>query len=75
MQGSLRRFENRIRRDAGADFDKQRTIIAPILRVVFSLTSLVGISDFFEVSPYSSYVVPSDVLVLHLYSLILGVIP
>ena len=36
------------------NIDKQQTIIAPILRLVFSLTSLVDTSDFFEVSPYSS---------------------
>ena len=55
MQGSFQRFETKLRRDAAVNIDKQRTIIAPILRLVFSLTSLVDTSDFFEVSPYSSW--------------------
>lgn len=32
------------------DVDKQRMVIAPILRLVFSLTSLVDTSEFFEVT-------------------------
>lgn len=49
VKGSFRRFETKLRRDAAVNIDKQQTIIAPILRLVFSLTSLVDTSDFFEV--------------------------
>lgn len=35
------------------DINKQRMIVTPILRLVFSLTSLVDTSEFFEVSWYS----------------------
>ncbi|XP_059635097.1 nuclear pore complex protein NUP205 [Cornus florida] len=49
IKGSLRRVDAKFGRDLSADVDKQRMIIAPILRLVFSLTSLVDTSDFFEV--------------------------
>ncbi|XVF88378.1 hypothetical protein PTKIN_Ptkin19aG0046000 [Pterospermum kingtungense] len=48
LQGSLRRVDKKLRRDA-VDIDKQRMIVIPVLRLVFSLTSLVDTSDFFEV--------------------------
>ncbi|KAK6945091.1 Nucleoporin Nup186/Nup192/Nup205 [Dillenia turbinata] len=47
VQGSLRQVESRFRRDGG--LDKPRTVVAPVLRLVFSLTSLIDTSDFFEV--------------------------
>ena len=31
------------------DIDKQRMIVTPMLRLVFSLTSLIDTSEFFEV--------------------------
>ena len=37
------------------DVDKRRMIIALILRLVFSLTSLIDASEFFEVSLYLSF--------------------
>ncbi|KAK6945095.1 Nucleoporin Nup186/Nup192/Nup205, partial [Dillenia turbinata] len=46
VQGSLRQVESRFRRDGG--LDKPRTVVAPVLRLVFSLTSLIDTSDFFE---------------------------
>ncbi|WCJ29645.1 Nuclear pore complex protein NUP205 [Euphorbia peplus] len=49
FQGSLRRLDPKLRRDVAVDIDKQRMIITPILRLVFSLTSLIDTSDFFEV--------------------------
>ncbi|KAG8654366.1 nuclear pore complex protein NUP205 isoform X3 [Manihot esculenta] len=49
LQGSLRRLDPKIRRDAAVDIDKQRMITTSILRLVFSLTSLVDTSDIFEV--------------------------
>lgn len=49
LQGSLRWVETRLRRDMAVDVDKQRMIITPVLRLVFSLTSLVDTSDFLEV--------------------------
>ncbi|KAF5945828.1 hypothetical protein HYC85_016056 [Camellia sinensis] len=48
-QGSLRRVDAKFGRDLSVDVDKRRMIIAPILRLVFSLTSLIDASDFFEV--------------------------
>ncbi|XP_012457900.1 nuclear pore complex protein NUP205 [Gossypium raimondii] len=48
LQGSLR-VETKLRRDVAVDVDKQRMIVTPVLRVVFSLTSLVDTSEFFEV--------------------------
>ncbi|KAH1246941.1 Nuclear pore complex protein NUP205 [Glycine max] len=49
LQGSLRWVETRLRRDMAVDVDRQRMIITPVLRLVFSLTSLVDTSDFLEV--------------------------
>lgn len=49
FQGSLRRIDTKLQRHVALDFDKQRMIITPMLRLVFSLTSLVDTSEFFEV--------------------------
>lgn len=49
FQGSLRWVDTKLRREVGRDIDRQRMIITPMLRLVFSLTSLVDTSDFFEV--------------------------
>ncbi|KAE8668521.1 NUP205 protein [Hibiscus syriacus] len=48
LQGSLRRVDVKLRRDVPVDIDKQRMIVTPMLRLVFSLTSLVDSSEFFE---------------------------
>ncbi|XVE54418.1 hypothetical protein DITRI_Ditri03aG0079600 [Diplodiscus trichospermus] len=49
LQGSLRRVDKNLRRDVAVDIDKQRMIVTPMLRLVFSLTSLIDTSEFFEV--------------------------
>ncbi|EOY31051.1 Uncharacterized protein TCM_038072 isoform 1 [Theobroma cacao] len=49
LQGSLRRVDTKLRRDVAVDIDKQRMIVTPMLRLVFSLTLLVDTSEFFEV--------------------------
>ncbi|XP_052198623.1 nuclear pore complex protein NUP205 isoform X2 [Diospyros lotus] len=49
IKGSLRRVDAKFGRDLSVDVDKRRMVIAPILRFVFSLTSLIDASDFFEV--------------------------
>ncbi|CAL0304986.1 unnamed protein product [Lupinus luteus] len=49
LQGGLRRVETRLRRDMAVDVDRQRMIVTPILRLVYSLTSLVDTSEFLEV--------------------------
>lgn len=49
LQGSLRRVDIKLRRDVAFDIDRQRMIITPVLRLVFSLTSLIGTCDYFEV--------------------------
>ncbi|CAJ2632760.1 unnamed protein product [Trifolium pratense] len=49
LQGGLRWVETRLRRDMAVDIDRQRMIITPVLRLVFSLTSLVDTSDYMEV--------------------------
>ncbi|XP_022729594.1 nuclear pore complex protein NUP205 isoform X10 [Durio zibethinus] len=49
LQGSLRRVDTNLRRDVAVDIDKQRMIVTPMLRLLFSLTSLVETSEFFEV--------------------------
>ncbi|XP_021276501.1 nuclear pore complex protein NUP205 isoform X2 [Herrania umbratica] len=49
LQGSLRRVDTKLRRDVTLDIDKQRMIVTPMLRLVFSLTLLVDTSEFFEV--------------------------
>ncbi|KAK7342223.1 hypothetical protein VNO80_25167 [Phaseolus coccineus] len=54
LQGSLRWVETRLRRDVAVDVDRQRMIITPIMRLVFSLTSLVDTSNFLEPSDASS---------------------
>ncbi|XP_021760813.1 nuclear pore complex protein NUP205-like [Chenopodium quinoa] len=49
LKGSLRRAETRFGRELPANADKQQVIVAPVLRLVLSLTSLVDASEFFEV--------------------------
>ncbi|XAR66900.1 hypothetical protein NMG60_11013275 [Bertholletia excelsa] len=49
IKGSLRKVAAKFVRDSSVDVDKRRMIIASILRLVFSLTSLVDSSDFYEV--------------------------
>ncbi|KAJ8436841.1 hypothetical protein Cgig2_026165 [Carnegiea gigantea] len=49
LKGSLRRLEAVLRKEFSLDIDKQQAIVAPVLRLVLSLTSLVDTSDFFEV--------------------------
>lgn len=49
VKGSLMRVETKLGRDVAMDIDRQRMIVAPILRIVLSLTSLVDTSEFFEV--------------------------
>ncbi|KAE8687445.1 NUP205 protein [Hibiscus syriacus] len=48
LQRSLRRVDVKPRRDVLVDIDKQRMIVTSMLRLVFSLTSLVDSSEFFE---------------------------
>ncbi|XP_061373362.1 nuclear pore complex protein NUP205 isoform X2 [Gastrolobium bilobum] len=50
LQGGLRWVETRLRRDMAVDVDRLRMIVTPVLRLVFSLTSLVDASDFLEVN-------------------------
>lgn len=47
--GSLRHGDAKFGGDVSVD--KRRMIISPILRLVFSLSSLIDASDFFKVSP------------------------
>ncbi|XP_048332084.1 nuclear pore complex protein NUP205 [Ziziphus jujuba] len=47
--GGLRRLDTKLRRDVAMDIDQQRMVINPMLRLVFSLTSLVDKSEIFEV--------------------------
>ncbi|KAK4397040.1 Nuclear pore complex protein [Sesamum angolense] len=47
-EGNFRHLDTRIGKNS-VDFDKQRMVVAPVLRFVFSLTSLVDTSEFFEV--------------------------
>ncbi|XP_022143113.1 nuclear pore complex protein NUP205 [Momordica charantia] len=49
LQGSLRWIDMKPHRDVAGNINKQQTIVTPILRLLFSLTSLVDTSDFFEV--------------------------
>ncbi|KAL3747686.1 hypothetical protein ACJRO7_016483 [Eucalyptus globulus] len=49
MQGSRRLVDSKNRSYIAAEVDKQRMVVTPILRLVFSLTSLVEKSDIFEV--------------------------
>ncbi|KAL8040622.1 hypothetical protein ABFX02_10G109900 [Erythranthe guttata] len=48
MKGSFRRHDTRVEKNS-ADLDKQQMVVAPILRLLFSLTSLVETSELFEV--------------------------
>ncbi|PWA94300.1 Nucleoporin Nup186/Nup192/Nup205 [Artemisia annua] len=49
IKGSLRRFDTNFGKDSFADIHRQRMVVSPSLRLVFSLTSLVETSEFFEV--------------------------
>ncbi|CAM8923419.1 unnamed protein product [Rhodiola kirilowii] len=49
IQGTLRWGDTKMRRDMNVAADTKKMIVAPILRLVSSLTSLVETSDFFEV--------------------------
>ncbi|CAK9182162.1 unnamed protein product [Ilex paraguariensis] len=49
VKGSLLHADTKFRRHISAGVDKQRMIITPILRLGFSLTSLLDTSEFFEV--------------------------
>ncbi|KAK1417250.1 hypothetical protein QVD17_26375 [Tagetes erecta] len=49
IMGNLRRFDASFGKDSFADIHRQRMVVSPSLRLVFSLTSLVETSDFFEV--------------------------
>lgn len=49
LKGSLRRVETRFGGELPANSDKQQVIVAPVLRLVVSLTSLIDASDFCEV--------------------------
>lgn len=49
-QGGLRWVDTNPHRDVAGNINKRQSIITPILRLLFSLTSLVDTSEFFEVS-------------------------
>lgn len=49
LKGSLRNVDSKVRGYVVVDINKQRTVIMPVLRLLFSLTSLVENSDIFEV--------------------------
>ncbi|XP_071686120.1 nuclear pore complex protein NUP205 isoform X2 [Rutidosis leptorrhynchoides] len=49
IKGNLRRFDSNFGKDSFADVHRQRMVVSPSLRLVFSLTSLVETSEFFEV--------------------------
>ncbi|XP_048134215.1 nuclear pore complex protein NUP205 isoform X2 [Rhodamnia argentea] len=49
MQGSRRPVDSKNRSYIAAEVDKRRVVVTPVLRLVFSLTSLVETSDIFEV--------------------------
>ncbi|MED6124108.1 hypothetical protein PIB30_056009 [Stylosanthes scabra] len=49
LQGGVRWVETRLRRDVAVDVDRQRLVVTPVLRLVYSLTSLVDTSDYLEV--------------------------
>lgn len=49
-QGSLRHVDSKLRRHVAVGINRQRTVLTPMLRFLFSLTSLVESSDIFEVS-------------------------
>ncbi|KAL9275467.1 Nuclear pore complex protein NUP205-like protein [Drosera capensis] len=50
VKGNFRRTEARFVKELAADVDRQQMIVAPILRLILSLTSLIDTSDFLEVS-------------------------
>ncbi|KAL2936604.1 hypothetical protein RDABS01_019327 [Bienertia sinuspersici] len=50
LKGSLRQVETRFGRELPANVDKQQVIVAPVLRLVLSLTSLLDASDYFELT-------------------------
>ncbi|KAJ0745310.1 putative nucleoporin [Helianthus annuus] len=49
VKGNIRRFDTSFGKDSFADVHRQRMVVSPSLRLVFSLTSLVETSEFFEV--------------------------
>ncbi|KAL9268074.1 Nuclear pore complex protein NUP205-like protein, partial [Drosera capensis] len=49
VKGNFRRTEARFVKELAADVDRQQMIVAPILRLILSLTSLIDTSDFLEV--------------------------
>lgn len=49
LQGSFRNVDSKLRSYVAVDINKQRAVITPVLRLLFSLTSLVENSDIFEV--------------------------
>lgn len=55
FQGALRWGDTKMRRGLHAAADSKKMIVAPILRLVVSLTSMVETSDFFEVAVSNSF--------------------
>ncbi|XP_031385732.1 nuclear pore complex protein NUP205 isoform X2 [Punica granatum] len=49
LQGSLRNVDSKLRTYVAIDVNRQRTVVTPVLRLLFSLTSLVENCDIFEV--------------------------
>ncbi|KAH9618760.1 hypothetical protein KSS87_021190 [Heliosperma pusillum] len=49
MKGSFRRAETRFGKELTVDVNRQQVIVAPMLRLVLSLSSLVDATDYFEV--------------------------
>lgn len=49
IKGNLRNSNTSFGKDSFSDIHRQRMVVSPSLRLVFSLTSLVETSDFFEV--------------------------
>ncbi|KAI7728587.1 hypothetical protein M8C21_001105, partial [Ambrosia artemisiifolia] len=49
VKGNIRRFDTSFGKDSFADIHRQRMVVSPSFRLVFSLTSLVETSEFFEV--------------------------
>ncbi|KAK2984101.1 hypothetical protein RJ640_018126, partial [Escallonia rubra] len=49
VKGNMRRFEAKSKRYLSVDVHEQRMVITPMLRLLFSLTSLVNTSEYFEV--------------------------
>lgn len=48
------------------DVDRQRMLITPVLRLVFSLTSLVDTSDYMEVGFCAPFIFLADTLLVFL---------